>query len=305
MVVNIGIVKEPSIDANLKNLLEYVNFLCEGFSFYQITLNDYLEEGVITHPTSFRELKNKIGENQEIDWLIYFTDKRFKNNFFYDEFRGLIIVSFYGWDSLTRLSKNNGIVYFICGLIADAIDENEHIRHFKSTGCIFDFLVNKTGIDKGMKMASICPDCYNRIAGYNKTTEDILLLKNLEILMRELSSASIWDQDIIDFWKSKFWTKEDKSLDENERNDEQVVEIDFTRIIDMIKKMELDTVFTILEQLTTTNHHLYNTIVLLSINWKELKDKERISVIDVEKAIMLRNRIILGVLEIVNQIKMA
>jgi hypothetical protein len=53
---------------------------------------------------------------------------------------------------LTNLSKNNGLLYFIVDYLALILDET-NFRHYELTGCIYDFLANKTGIDDGMRQA--------------------------------------------------------------------------------------------------------------------------------------------------------
>lgn len=304
MIIDVGIIEEPEIGLDLSKLLVHLNHLCDGFRFSRTEPQEYLREDSVTHPESFRNVHNLLGTKYKFDWIIYFTEKPFDNNFFYDEFRKVIIVSFYGWELLTKLSKNNGFIYFICGLMADAIDENEEERHYINTGCIFDFLLDKAGIHDGMKKASICPDCFNRIASYNKTPEDLLLLHNLDLLMKELSSASIWDQDILVFWGAKFNQKKDTIILKSQPSEKtEYLSVDFDEIVESIKSLELKKVFSVLENATNQNLFLNSSIVLLSANWNELKNKEGLGVIDLETSLRLRNRIILSVLDIVNEIK--
>lgn len=51
-----------------------------------------------------------------------------------------------------------------------------------TTGCIYDFLQNKTGIDDGMRQARICPTCLERISNNLSSPEQINILEDLKIL---------------------------------------------------------------------------------------------------------------------------
>lgn len=126
-----------------------------------------------------------------------FTEKQYIDNYFFHEHKKLSIFSFWGWIYLTDLSKNNGLLYFIVDYLALYIDDTA-FRHKITTGCIYDFLQNKTGIDDGMRQARICPTCLERISNNLSSPEQINILEDLKILMNFLSDSSKWNQDILD-----------------------------------------------------------------------------------------------------------
>lgn len=131
------------------------------------------------------------------------TDKPYDNNHFYDfpqSPQSIVILSLHEWKKLTRLPKENGIVYCIAQLIADRLEIGE--AHHKSRGCIQDYLWDKTEIDIGMCSARICPDCLNTFDNRQTTQEEKNILTSLNLLLDNLSSASRSDQNIIKYLKS-------------------------------------------------------------------------------------------------------
>jgi hypothetical protein len=138
---------------------------------------------VITHPNSYDSLPPPLlEESQQSDVAFLFTNVRYDNNYFYSGFQGNILLSFSGWNLLTDLPVTNGLVYFI----AQALTEIQQIgrRHEEITGCINDILVDKRGVDMGMRAAFICTDCFDEHAQNDPIAHDIQRLLDL------VSSAS-------------------------------------------------------------------------------------------------------------------
>ncbi|XBD74814.1 hypothetical protein ABFY27_02080 [Akkermansia massiliensis] len=142
-----------------------------------------IDSDIISKPDSFRSILNKIHKKlTEFDKIFCFTEKQYIDNYFFHEHKKLSIFSFWGWIYLTDLSKNNGLLYFIVDYLALYIDDTA-FRHKSTTGCIYDFLQNKTGIDDGMRQARICPTCLERISNNLSSPEQINILEDLKILM--------------------------------------------------------------------------------------------------------------------------
>ena len=130
---------------------------------------DLYEEKVEFNSNSIDESLNNISEVvsniEEYDKLFIFTDKPYKDNYFFHTYNNnVVICSFYNWNEITNLNKTNGIVYFIIDSLALSINPND-FRHKETTGCIYDFLWDKTGVDDGMRQARICPSCLKRLNG--------------------------------------------------------------------------------------------------------------------------------------------
>lgn len=97
---------------------------------------------------------------------------------------------------MTNLPFTNGIVYFVAYYYALVL-ENSDFRHHETTGCIYDFLWSKEGVDDGMRQARFCSSCLARVNENIKTGELERLLNDLKALMNLLSNSSKWNQDVL------------------------------------------------------------------------------------------------------------
>lgn len=100
------------------------------------------------------------------------------------------IISFSNWNSLTDLPVANGLVYFIASMMCAEYGIGQ--SHEDNIGCVNDFWWDKTGIDIGMKDATICKDCQDSYKGDSDVLQDINNLLNL------LSQASRAGKDILE-----------------------------------------------------------------------------------------------------------
>jgi len=191
---NFQIEKEKICDFLNKNI-QYLHF-----TVWSGTLK--IPNNLITKD-SFSAVLNDIGKSidniKEYDDIYCFTDVPYHNNYFFSHIYttpSIAIISFWQWGELTNLPKSNGIIYFIADILALMLDESD-FRHQETTGCIYDFLWNKTGIDDGMREGRICPLCLERIIGNISSDDQQELLSDLKILLNLLSSASKWNNDIL------------------------------------------------------------------------------------------------------------
>jgi len=156
-----------------------------------------LSKGLITKPETFKDVLRKFEAiKNSYDHIFYFTLKQYVDNFFFHEYDSLVIMSFFGWEYLTDLPMSNGVLYFIIDYLALEINYT-NFRHSKNTGCIFDFLGNKTGVDDGMRQARFCSECLKRISDSLISEEDRKLFDDLQVLMNLLSEASRWNKNIL------------------------------------------------------------------------------------------------------------
>ncbi|MDR0680904.1 MAG: hypothetical protein LBG15_03490 [Dysgonamonadaceae bacterium] len=181
------------------NKNSFGNFLKKNADYleFEIGSNISLNSGSLTKPDSFNFIEDQIKEEREkFDVVFCFTDIQYEDNYFIHEHNGLLVCSFWAWPHLTNLSKNNGLLYFIVDYLAIILDSTG-FRHYKLTGCIYDFLANKTDIDDGMRQARICPNCLDRISKNIRSDEQVKMLEDLKKLMNLLSDSSKWNQDIL------------------------------------------------------------------------------------------------------------
>lgn len=180
-------------------IVNTLNSICKEINFTIVEEPISIHNDIIVHPDSYKKLDVELKNDMlKYDIAFIFTKKPYNNNYFFLSYNKKYIVSLSGWNLLTDLPMDNGLVYFVIDILALCIDNS--YRHDESTGCIYDFLWNKSGIDDGMRQAYICQDCLTRISNLKLTEKKKLLFECIKKLMNDLSSASKWNQNIIEYW---------------------------------------------------------------------------------------------------------
>lgn len=184
-------VKLPELESQLN---KHSNFL----EFYVYNIDLEIEDGLIIFPETHQEIYNGLTEEEKSSYFNFLvTDVPYINNYFFEGYDNLVPFSIYGWNHLTNLPIENGILYFSICYLARQL-ENEEFRHQESTGCIYDFLGDKRGIDDGMRQASFCKSCLEKLEKQVLSDEDEKLLANLIELMNFLSISSKWNKNIVE-----------------------------------------------------------------------------------------------------------
>jgi hypothetical protein len=190
---------EKGLQIDLNVISSNLNKICKKLKFHVGKSNFEISEPIISYPKTYASLDESIVNESAASYItLLFTDKQYDNNYFFETSGNKAIISFYGWQYLTTLSKNNGVVYFIADLIALKIDNS--FRHDETTGCIYDFGWIKTAIDKEMRNAFICPTCLSRITSKKLSQEESDLFVDLRELLDILGKVSKWNQDIVEYW---------------------------------------------------------------------------------------------------------
>lgn len=199
--MNICLYAETNLQIDLETISSNLNKVCKNTKF-QIGKSSFaINTQLVSHPDTYIDLDvSVINEIKQYDYAFLFTDKQYDNNYFFQTSSNMAIISFYGWRHLTKLSKNNGVVYFIADLLALKIDNSE--RHDETTGCIYDFGWNKTSIDLDMRNAFICPSCLSRITSKKFSVEKSRLFIDLREILDCLGKTSKWNQDIVEYWNN-------------------------------------------------------------------------------------------------------
>lgn len=161
-----------------------------------------LEEGFLNFPEThvgYKELLQTF--DTKFHLAIHYTILPYIDNYFYHNYESKYqIVSMYGWNDLTNLPHENGAFAFAADALRDYIDGD--FRHFDNTGCLYDFLSVKSGIDACLRNASICPDCLGRIGALSLSPKKKRMMEDLKSMCNALGSASKWNQNVIDHIKS-------------------------------------------------------------------------------------------------------
>jgi hypothetical protein len=206
--------KEFPIDGNklllfLKQNLKHIKFVLYKKEFI-------IEDEIITDPSTLKKTyKNFQVERNQFDEILCFSEKQYSNNYFFMGYKNFTIFSFYGWPYLTNLPKSNGVLYFIIDYLALGMDTID-FRHYSTTGCIYDFLEDKSGIDEGMRQARYCNKCLERLTQSLQDKTDIKNFEDLKTLMNRLSEASRWNNDVLAYIKVDSGTIEKRTPKSND-----------------------------------------------------------------------------------------
>jgi hypothetical protein len=210
---------DGSTSIQLRVLVEQLNRVCKylRFSFHPEPID--LGKGFISNPKTFKRLSGAIAPLCERHSAVFLaTELRYDNNFFWDTQDSIIIYSFSGWSMLTNLPQNNGMIGFIYSALALGLDPNSN-RHYENTGCLFDFMEDKRGVDAWLRCGVICRDCFaelHRHANNNPSARLELFdctvtegLEDLTNLLDEVSQASKREIDILARWETKAGVPQD------------------------------------------------------------------------------------------------
>jgi hypothetical protein len=184
------------IDRKKLNIFLSSNTNCIKFKIYDkpFVIND----NIISKPKSFDLIQETYKtEFENYDRVFCFTDIQYNDNFFIHEHNNLSIFSFAYWSLLTDLPKSNGLIYFIVDYLALDIDTTGY-RHSEVTGCIYDFLGDKRGIDTGMRQARLCSNCLTRVSDLIADDKTQGIFDDIKELMNLLSVSSRWNKDVFE-----------------------------------------------------------------------------------------------------------
>jgi len=148
--------EDDSLDFNLDGLLSGVNAaINQSLTLIRGNARFRIIGDTIRYDESYRQLPRALfKEAKDADLSICFTKIPYDNNYFFHGEDNLVIVSFYAWEQLTTLPFENGAVYFLSSLLRFRLPLP--LAHKEVTGCINDFLWDKSGIDPGMRSGFLC-----------------------------------------------------------------------------------------------------------------------------------------------------
>jgi len=194
--MNVLLYADEGFELDLRSLVNALNRRTSFVSFGVGTAKYNSGGEAIARPESYDALPQDLLDEAEDSLRTFlFTNTPYGNNYFFQSSGNIVIVSFYGWEYLTRLPLSNGAVYMIVDNLAQTLDSN--YRHHPATGCIYDFLADKTGVDISMRLAHMCPDCLSRLSTKKLSEEHQRIFKDIKTLLDDLSQASKWNDDIL------------------------------------------------------------------------------------------------------------
>lgn len=110
--MKIRLFKDSSISIQLDDIASNISRLAPHLTI-SVGHSDFSTSGTyISNPKTYRKLSQQIlDETQADDYVFLFTEKPYDNNYFWDSDSSKnTIISLFGWDHLTSLSRNNGAV---------------------------------------------------------------------------------------------------------------------------------------------------------------------------------------------------
>jgi len=208
----IKLFQDEPLNLDLDTIAYNLNRICNHLEFSVGKSICDIKTPILKRPASYESLSDSIKqETEDIFSAFFFSEKQYYNNYFVESYQNKIIVSFFGWDSLTKQSMHNGVVFFIADILALDIDNT--FRHDDTTGCIYDFGWHKSGIDIEMKKADFCRSCQKRISNLKLSDDEAELYNDLKLILDELRGASKENKDIVLYWgptTKKNYTKKTK-----------------------------------------------------------------------------------------------
>ena len=189
----ISINKDEDAWIDIERLVAYLNDTCAYVNFVKGKSLPISEEYISCPQTHMNVGEAFIYGGDSYKYMV-FTERQYDNNKFWDPHENVIIATSYDWKRLTELPENNGAVYFVATVIASEVDRT--LQHRTNTGCIYDYLKKKRGIDKCMKEGKICPACLAHIES-NLPDEKRPLFDDLIAILDSLSQASVKALDVL------------------------------------------------------------------------------------------------------------
>ncbi len=155
----------------------------------------------IEYPDTYNRLPSDLVREAGLaDLSICCTEVPYDNNYFFQYGGKVCILSFSGWSMLTSLPVENGLVYFLAVFLAGDLFRNTEL-HKRTTGCISDFLGDKTSVDIAMRSAFICTSCIRTFEASSPSARDRDHLIAVQEFLNELSRASRANESIAHYWQ--------------------------------------------------------------------------------------------------------
>lgn len=189
--MRVGLYADNTLPIPIEHLAKKLSTLCHQIEFIKGSEPFRLRETHISHPTTYENLPQSLWHSlNSYDYSIIATAVPYDNNFFFETYSNVCIVSFADWNLLTDLPVSNGFVYFISALLTYHLNIGK--RHSENTGCLNDFWWDKRGIDLGMRAAFICSECLTSAISPSPELSDI------NALLDVVSRASRTGRDVMD-----------------------------------------------------------------------------------------------------------
>jgi hypothetical protein len=201
--MKIYIATDSTITLQVSKVVKLLNSKCSFIEFEELKLSYQAPDKLVSHPTTHKKYLRHIKTNLKCnDFIILATEVQYDDNYFYWYEEGLYILSFFAWEYLTNLPKENGLVYLINGLLADELVPSDSKQHKKRLGCINDYLLDKTRVHDGMRAGRFCNVCKKYIQQHGLTKAESFIYRDVISMLKHLSAASKKGRNVVGFKNS-------------------------------------------------------------------------------------------------------
>ena len=208
---------DGSTKINVDALASALNQVCKHLQFTAHATPLDLGKDPVSNPITYNQIASITQQLLQKHSLIFIaTDLPYDNNFFFDVVGDVVIVSFWDWELLTNLPKTNGMVGFIANILALALDPTT--QHERNSGCIYDFLWDKGGVDARLRSGVVCRECYSRVRTLGERNNKKAKwfectisdgMDDLTTILDEVSLASKREIDVLARWQTKAGVNQD------------------------------------------------------------------------------------------------
>ncbi len=204
MIISLEI--DSTISFDLEKCISILNSICTEIKFKKLKRRTVkqLSSEYIDLEQEYERIQKKFSK-QKPDLCIYATEREYEDNFFWYCLDNVSVFSIAHWEHYTSLAKENGFFWGIAYIISDHLSSRE-LRHDESTGCLSDYLWNKTDIDRCMKTAHLCDKCHKVLEKSIKgDSEKTAIFSDMVSILDLIASTSRWG-------KSVFYSLENKTI---------------------------------------------------------------------------------------------
>lgn len=189
----VTLVSDGTVGIDFRAVAALINGCCKDLnclvSSYELAFSRKLLRGDEELKRLEDEDKISITESN----IFYVTRLPFDDNFFYHRRGSRAVLSMNGWEKLTDLPISNGTIYHICRcLLKHTLGVG--VNHDNSTGCLNDYMWDKTIVNTGMRAAFHCSQC-------RRSTDDALLssqvYKDIMTVLDAVAARSRGNEDIL------------------------------------------------------------------------------------------------------------
>lgn len=138
------------------------------------------------------------------DYYIYVTGREYDDNFYHHTQAQVAVLSMANWEHYTTLPVENGFLFFLARFVAGELYPPN--KHDNLIGCLNDFLWDKTGIDRCLKIGHICETCRkDTFKHIQSNSSESAVFNDVVQILDAVANTSRWG-------KSVFCILEDTSI---------------------------------------------------------------------------------------------